>query len=73
MKDLIISGSTYKGVEQLLFKTANGGTARFVDADVKTRGETACKLKSFAYGEAFGMGKISLANATPNVAITLEE
>ena len=73
MKDIVISGSTYKGVEQLLFKRADGGTARFIDADVKSRGETACELKSFAYGEAFNIGTKTITDATPKATMTLEE
>lgn len=73
MKDIIISGSTYKGVEQILFKTASGGTATFFDADIKSRGETACKLKTFAYGEAFNMGRKTIKNTTPKATMTLEE
>lgn len=73
MKDLVISGSTYKGVEQLFFKTASGGTARFVDADMKTRGEVSCGFKSHTYGQAFSVSKISVVDATPTATMTLEE
>lgn len=73
MKDLIISGSTYKGVEQLFFKTASGGTARFVDADMKTRGEISCGMKSHTYGQAFSLGEIIIENSTPTATMTLEE
>ena len=73
MKDLVISGSTYKGVEQLFFKTASGGTARFVDADMKTRGEVSCGLKSHTCGQAFSVGTITTANVTPIATMNLEE
>lgn len=73
MKDLVISGSTYKGVEQLLFKTASGGTARFVDADMKTRGEISCGMKSYTNGQAISVEKISVVDAIPTAKMTLEE
>lgn len=73
MKDIIISGSTYNGVEQIFFKKAGGGTARFVDADVKSRGETACTLTSHTLGDAYYVDGISVADATPAATMTLEE
>ena len=33
MKDIVISGSTYPGVEQILFDTPSGKRATFVDCD----------------------------------------
>lgn len=34
-KDIVISGSTFLGVEQIKIQTPNGGEVAFVDADTK--------------------------------------
>ena len=72
MKNLVISGSIYNGVEQLHFKTAEGGMAVFVDADTRSGREISCGFKSSTKGGAFIANTINTANVTPSVKMTLE-
>lgn len=47
-KDIVLSGSTYTGVEQIHFQTPSGGKATFVDAEIN--GVALCKIQpTFTY------------------------
>lgn len=44
MKDIILSGVTYSGVEQVHFQTPSGNKATFVDADTKKEKSMKCSV-----------------------------
>lgn len=44
MKDIILSGVTYSGVEQVHFQTPSGNRATFVDADTKKEKTMKCSV-----------------------------
>lgn len=44
MKDIVISGITYTGVQQIYFNKKGGGKAVYIDADTRTDNIPTCNL-----------------------------
>ena len=70
MKDIIISGATYVGVEQVHFQKSGGGTATFVDADTKGVHEMTASISNMP-GIAF-LFEASIPSSILTPSITLE-
>ena len=52
MKDIVISGVTYTGVQQIYFSKKGGGKAVYIDADTRTDNIPTCNL-TFDGGKMF--------------------
>ena len=72
MKDIILSGVTYSGVEQVHFNTPSGDRATFVDADTKKEKMMTCSISCRSVKNFNLVAVVPQAIPTTSISFNLE-